>query len=495
VLFYALGMALVRSGAAPDDAAGTEATEAFRTAVRLRPDFPQPQAELGKILLKRGDVQGAIVHLEKAMALEPEEAAPAYVLAQAYRRNGQMDRARDLLARVSTLNARERGDDPDDEMKRMVVRLVREGSTPPRAPAAASAAAAEYERSLACASAGDLEGSIATLRQVIESAPVFADARYALGLNLWNRFKAPLGGRRKEDLDEAVAALRQAVDLEANRPQFHMLLGQLLAEQQNLGPAIEHLKRAATLAPQDPETAYNLGVALRLNGDLEAAEVQFRAAVGLNADHALARRSLGLILRQRGDVAAAADELRRAAAARPDDAQGPYLLGTVLLRLGDVPAAIDALRQATRLDPTLTEAHVTLAQAFAKNGQKDEALMAQAEVQRLNAEKADFGRMLVLLDASADLLKKGKVADAIAQGREALALVPTFAEAHYQLGLALRQDPRAIVEAESAFRQAIALDARHARAHRELGRLLESKGDKDGAQEALQHAAALAPCS
>ncbi len=89
----------------------------------------------------------------------------------------------------------------------------------------------------------------------------------------------------------------------------------------------------------------------------------------------------------------------------PEDPQGRYLLGAVLLRMGDTAAAVVELREAIRLDLLLTEARVTLAQALVKEGQKDAALQQQAEVQRLNAEKADFGRLLVLLDSSAALLR------------------------------------------------------------------------------------------
>ena len=52
---------------------------------------------------------------------------PSYALAQAYRRAGQTERAQELLARVSKLNAQERGDDPDRELKRSVMRIVRTG--------------------------------------------------------------------------------------------------------------------------------------------------------------------------------------------------------------------------------------------------------------------------------------------------------------------------------------------------------------------------------
>ena len=68
------------------------------------------------------------------MSLEPQNAAPAYVLAQAYRRGGQTDRARELLERVSRLNAQERGDDPDTNLRRMMFRIVRDSGVTSASP-------------------------------------------------------------------------------------------------------------------------------------------------------------------------------------------------------------------------------------------------------------------------------------------------------------------------------------------------------------------------
>jgi len=128
---YMFGVALMRAGIDPEDDAAGEAIRAFEAAIRLDPQLSGPRTELGKILLRRGDTGRAIEHLERAVSLDPENPAPAYLLAQAYRRLGDTARAQGLLARVSTLNAQGRSEDPDRELKRIVVRIVREGAAAP----------------------------------------------------------------------------------------------------------------------------------------------------------------------------------------------------------------------------------------------------------------------------------------------------------------------------------------------------------------------------
>ena len=133
IMPYMFGVALMRTGVDPTDDAATEAIRAFEDAIKLDPQLSGPRAELGKILLRRGETQRAIEHLERAASLDPENAAPAYLLAQAYRRLGDTARAQELLSRVSKLNAQGRGDDPDKELKRTVLRIVREGAAAPAA--------------------------------------------------------------------------------------------------------------------------------------------------------------------------------------------------------------------------------------------------------------------------------------------------------------------------------------------------------------------------
>jgi Flp pilus assembly protein TadD len=113
VLFYMLGIALNRSGAETD----TQARAAFEASVRLNPRFSRARAELGKMLLRGGDIGGAVEQLETAVKLDPEDATAAYQLGQAYRRTGDSARAQEMLTRVVKLRHQKDAIDPNEEMK------------------------------------------------------------------------------------------------------------------------------------------------------------------------------------------------------------------------------------------------------------------------------------------------------------------------------------------------------------------------------------------
>jgi tetratricopeptide (TPR) repeat protein len=127
---YVFGLALVRSGADTSGPEGSEAVAAFEAALRRNPGFSAAHAELGKLRLKRGELEMAVAALERALELDPEAPAAAYMLARAYQAAGDRERARELLSRSDRL----RGDGPeadaDAELRRVMIRIVREGSEP-----------------------------------------------------------------------------------------------------------------------------------------------------------------------------------------------------------------------------------------------------------------------------------------------------------------------------------------------------------------------------
>ncbi len=198
-----------------------------------------------------------------------------------------------------------------------------------------------------------------------------------------------------------------------------------------------------------------------------------------------------MVLRE--GVPAAAAELRLAVAQRPEDAEGHDILGTVLLKSGDVSGAIEEFRRAITLNPELAQAHASLAQALQRAGQKEEAQKQLADLEHINQGNANVGRAMILVETAENHMKKGEQSTAVGELQEAVTLSPDFTEAHYQLGLALRQSSDGSTKAEAAFRQVLQLDPNHALAHLQLGLLLAARGDKTRASSDFEKAAKLAP--
>ena len=125
---YLYAKVLLRSGPQGGSVEEQEALESLKNAVRLDPSFAHSHTELGKMLLKQGDLDEAIARLETAIELDPSETTPFYHLAQAYRRRGDGERAKQLLARVVQGQRKDR----DDMLQRQLIQIVGKGSTRPK---------------------------------------------------------------------------------------------------------------------------------------------------------------------------------------------------------------------------------------------------------------------------------------------------------------------------------------------------------------------------
>ena len=104
VLLTILGQALIREGASPGQPEFSEARTALEKAVAERPDYSVAQLALGQLELMGGRVDAAMLHLNKARELAPDNPAVYSLLAAAYRRSGDLDQAQKALAVLASLN-------------------------------------------------------------------------------------------------------------------------------------------------------------------------------------------------------------------------------------------------------------------------------------------------------------------------------------------------------------------------------------------------------
>ena len=406
---------------------------------------PATPRDRGIALLRKGDIAAALPELRAAVAADPADAVAQDSLGVALGESGQPDAAAAAFREAIRLDPRR--SEAHFHLGAILDRLGRGreavGRIRDRAAARPDSVDARYGLSVVSAKRATWtarSSSCATSRpdrarprrRALRPRPPSLEP-----LSLRTRLRQPA------DLEEAERALRRRWSWTRSRARSRLALGQFLAERQRLDDAVAELREAASLAGGDPAYAYDLGLALALQGDLEGAETQLRAAIAGNPKHAEARRALGLILRQKGDLSAAAAELRASVAETPRDAQAHNVLGTVLLKLEDVDGAVAGVPPG---HPARAAPDRGLRQPGPgpdEDGTRAEARVTLGEVQDLEAEDAARARAMILVEMASKQTGRGETGAAVASLREAVSASPDFAEAQYQLGLALRRGPGA----------------------------------------------------
>jgi tetratricopeptide (TPR) repeat protein len=156
--------------------------------------------------------------------------------------------------------------------------------------------------------------------------PAVVLAQFALSLG----FK----GRRQEDLGEAVAAARAAVDRQPNQPLYHALHARLAQAVADETTALQSIQTALSLWPEEPRW--------------HALAASFQMAAG--------------------DAPAAINHLGKATTLEPRHLPHHLALGEAYLQVGDSHHAIRALEHAVRIAPKQIEPYLALAYAYLSHG-------------------------------------------------------------------------------------------------------------------------------
>jgi tetratricopeptide (TPR) repeat protein len=366
-----------------------EAIAHYQKAIALQDDFVAAHWNLGSIFQQQGDLALAVTHQLLALAIQPDLLTPVqhYQMGKGLSQNGYLDEAIVCYRRAL-------------QQKNDYVEAI-------------------ADLGAALTNQGDLSSSVQCWRQLIGIQPNSAAAHYNLGITL----------RLQEHLAEAVTSLQQAIHLQPDLAVAHFNLGDLLVQLGNLGTAIAHLKTAIQIQPNYAQAYSSLGFALSKQHQLDDAVAMFDHAIEIAPDLAEAHCNLADVLIQQEKIEAAIDACQQAITLKPNLAEAHANLGVALMRQGQLEAAIAACQRAITLKPNLAEAHCNLGET---------------------------------------LFKKDQIEAAILASQQAIALKPNLGDAHCNLGVALCEQNR-IPEALSHLHTAVSLDPEDPIAHINLG--------------------------
>ncbi len=191
-------------------------------------------------------------------------------------------------------------------------------------------------------------------------------------------------------------ALSQA---DRNLAVYHFQMGQSFYAESNFTGALKELTAAEKLTPKDPELLNLLGLAYFRKGHYELAEEKFLKAVSLKKNFSDARNNLGVnyLEMKRWDDAIIQFKVVQDDIFYQGQDNAAINLGLAYLGKGDYPQALEVLRG-----------------QVGRNGNDPRT--------RLN-----LGRVYFAMD---------KTELAVEEYQKALKLAPTYASAHYHMGLA-----------------------------------------------------------
>jgi serine/threonine-protein kinase len=304
----------------------------------------------------------------------------------------------------------------------------------------------------------------------------------------------------KGNIDEALAAFDQALQLDPRFAEAHAARGEALWARyldrrapEDAAASISAGADALRIAPDRPMVRYSLAVTLAGTGRHDDAIQELQYVLALQPNHDDARRVLAGVLAQQGRLDEAIAEYRKAIAARPRYWAHHSSLCATLYRAARYDAAIEVCRRVIELQPDSAIGYQQLGTITQTLGRDMEAIAYYEQANALTPIAPTYSNLGALYH------KHGRYEEAVAAYRAAINLRPNNAIAHRNLGDAYQRLRRS-EDARAAYRQAVLLAEAHLKVNPrdtlEMARLavyLAKAGESARARQAAARALGAAP--
>lgn len=347
----------------------------IKNALQANPDLGEARYLLGTTLLGEGNVAAAEVELRKALVAKYAEDAVVPDLARSMLMLGQAKKL------VDEFGATRLGKPAADaNLQTTLAAAYSALGKPDQAQAAldaALAADATYAPALLIsarqkAGARDFDAALAVVDGVLGREPANTEA--------W-KLKGDLLLYTKNQPDEALAAYRKALEVDAKYGPAHLAILSLLLQQGKIDDATRQLEQLAAIAPNSPQLKYYEAQLAYQQKDFKRVRELTQPLLQQAPGSAQLLQLAGAAELQLGAPAQAEIYLSRATQIAPQLALARRLLIATYLRSGQPAKALAALNAAADKDGNLEPALYSLAgEVYLQNGdaKKAEAYFAKA---------------------------------------------------------------------------------------------------------------------
>ncbi len=377
---------LVRLGRALADLGQAEAAAVvFEQAAGLDDSRAAGRFGLGKLAAKAGEHAAAVEHFEAVLELAPEASLVHYPLGQAYRRLGDIDRARAELAQRGPVDV------PYEDPLGNAVAWLKTGTAFEVLQALARDSSDQFSDvdflGFALTQLSGVEGAVEKLAEVLrlrgtsespEQRRENARVQYVLGgllvdrgadLRALKRFQTAveldpslldagikLGNVlvRQQRFEAAEAAYSQVLVSDPQHPAALLKRAALWMSQQRFTAAIGDLEKLTKIDADSGEVWVRLATSYQLSGNAEGAQRAFASSLGVTltaSERVGALFELGNLALARGQLGEAAGHYREVLGIEPASPRVSFALAGVLGQQGHFAAAAKQYHAVTESDP------------------------------------------------------------------------------------------------------------------------------------------------
>jgi Tfp pilus assembly protein PilF len=155
---------------------------------------------------------------------------------------------------------------------------------------------------------------------------------------------------------QAKEILHHVIKTDPRNAEAHTWMAAISWEQKVPAGALAAMRRAISLRPDVPEYRMSLAEMCRQVGRLDDAQREIQAALNLEPNNPKVLTALGFTIAQRGFVAEGVERCRTAALIDPKAPDPPYVIGLILAQAGQQEHARSAFQAALALDPNFAPA-------------------------------------------------------------------------------------------------------------------------------------------
>ena len=311
----------------------SEAASALEKAAVLSPQDGALQANLGAIQYRRGNVTGAIQHLEASRALDGQNYGALTLLARSYAQTGKNREAANAYGAAADL----------------------QDSGAPSAPKVADPST-RYNQGVVLGRAGSLTEALAAYDKALTFNPHYFDALLNAGAILFQQGQT----------DAALTRFQSAVEIQ---PGSVVALSNLAAAYTKKGDspkATQLWQKVVALAPKDYASRENLADTLMGQNKTAEALPLYKQMARLNPRAAAPQIGLGLAYQKSGNLNAAYAAFSRAIRLDPKSAAAYNDLGVLYEKRGQLTEAMASYKKALALNPSMADARLNLARFASK---------------------------------------------------------------------------------------------------------------------------------